>query len=67
MGSTYFNKRVFRKPILPIRHKYKRAKTFKTEESAKAYAEKNKIENYKIVNVRIDEKNTKPKFKIELN
>lgn len=67
MGSTYFSKRVFRKPILPVRYKYDRAKTFKSEESAKAYAEKNKLENYKIVNIRVDEANTKPKFKIELN
>jgi len=41
----------------------KRPKTFKTEESAKAYAEKHKIKDYKLVNLKSSESKDK-KLKI---
>jgi hypothetical protein len=46
MGSTLFSKRYTPKHSS---FRKKRVKTFKTEESAKAYAEKNGIKNFKIV------------------
>ena len=36
-----------------LRPKKKRPKTFKTEESAKSYADKEGIKKYKIVNIRL--------------
>lgn len=47
-------------PQLP---KKKRPKTFKSEESAKTYAEKNKIEKYSLRNLRLNPK-VRPKFQI---
>jgi hypothetical protein len=46
MGSTLYSKR-----YRPNKNSFrkKRVKTFKTEESAKVYAEKNGIKNFKIV------------------
>ncbi len=46
-----------------VRPKVKRPKTFKTEESAKKYAEKHKIKDYKLVNLRSAESEDK-KLKI---
>ncbi len=48
-----------RRKAASIRPKVKRLKTFKTEESAKKYAEKHKILDYKLVNL----KNTQSKEK----
>ena len=57
MGSTQYSKRV------PERtHKRRlraRPKTFKTEEAAKAYAEKKGLKDYKLVNLRSPESKTK--------
>jgi len=41
----------------------KGAKTFKTEEAAKSYAETNKIKKFSIRNLKLDPR-VKPKFKI---
>ena len=41
------------------RSRKKRPKTFKTEDSAKAYAEKNGITNYKLVNLKTEKANIK--------
>lgn len=46
-----------------IREKKKRPKTFKTEAAAKAYAEKHKIKDYKLVNLKSSEAKQK-KIKI---
>lgn len=46
-----------------VRPKVKRPKTFKSEESAKAYAEKNKIKDYKLINLRSSDSKDK-KLKI---
>lgn len=45
------------------RNRKARPKTFKTEESAKAWAEKNKITDYELVNLKSDSSKTK-KIKI---
>jgi len=42
----------------------KRAKTFKTAESAKAWAEKNKISDYDVVNLRIDPSRKDAKLRV---
>ena len=60
MGSTYFTKRIPTRTA--VRRKVNRPKTFKTEESAKAYATENKISNFVITKLsnhkfRIDKKN----------
>jgi len=47
MGSTYFSKRVPQREQDRRRPRI-RPKTFRTEEKAKVYAEKNKISKYKI-------------------
>jgi len=49
-----------------IRPKVKRPKTFKTEESAKAYAEKHKIKKFTLINIRTPESSDK-KIKIILS
>ena len=46
-----------------IREKKKRPKTFKTEQAAKAYAEKHKIKDYKLINLKSEEAKVK-KLKI---
>ena len=60
MGSTYFCKRA-------VRPKRKRArtrpKTFKTEASANAYAKKQGIKKFKLVNLK-SETNSQKKIKI---
>ncbi|MFC1697044.1 hypothetical protein ACFL1H_01815 [Nanoarchaeota archaeon] len=48
-----------RRPYRNPRVRLVRPKTFKTEESAKAYAEKQGIKSYDIVNIKNDEANTK--------
>ncbi len=60
MGSTYFCKRAVR----PKRKRAKtRPKTFKTEASANAYAKKQGIKKYKLVNIKSKE-SSKKKIKI---
>ena len=44
------------------RNRKKRSKTFKTQEAAKAYAEKSKLKNYKVV--AINEHKKEKKFKV---
>jgi len=61
MGSTYFKKRVFatkRKPRYG-RDRAARSKTFSSEESAKKWAEANKIKDYKLVNLKENQKENK--------
>ncbi|RLE48156.1 hypothetical protein DRJ25_00550 [Candidatus Woesearchaeota archaeon] len=41
-----------RRRAAKIKPRKKRPKTFKTEEAAKAYAEKHNIKDYKLVNIR---------------
>tara|TARA_Y100000310_G_C20698749_1_gene827734 strand:- start:1013 stop:1216 length:204 start_codon:yes stop_codon:yes gene_type:complete len=58
--SNRLNQRRGRELINKRSPRKKRVKTFKSEESAKAYAEKNKIDNYKLVNLKSpDNKNKK--------
>ena len=45
------------------RNRAKRAKTFKTEDGAKKYAEAKGIKSYDIVNIRVSESST-PKLKV---
>ena len=45
--------RRIRRKMKKLRPKKKRPKTFKTEESAKSYADKEGIKKYKIVNIRL--------------
>lgn len=52
-----------RKPVSFSRIRKKRPKTFSSEKLAKAWAEKNKIKDYKLVNLRIGESKNK-KIKI---
>ena len=63
---TKMHTRIKRKFYLSTHHKggkvkirKKRQKTFKTEETAKAYAEKHKIRDYKLVNLRSPEAKAK--------
>jgi len=58
MGSTFFSKREkYRKTR--TRRPRKRPKTFKTEEAAKKWAEKKGIKDYKLVNLKSPEAETK--------
>jgi hypothetical protein len=61
MGSTYFSKRIPERT--PVRRERARPKTFKTEEAAKAWAEKQGLKDYKIVNLKSSESKEK-KLKI---
>ena len=59
MGSRYFSKRIPERTA--VRRPRARPKTFKTEEKAKAYAEKKKISDFKITKLnnhkyRVDKK-----------
>jgi hypothetical protein len=63
MGSTYFVKRLFatkRKPKYG-RQRAKRAKTFKSEEAAKKWAESKKMKNYELVDLKKGKKERKIK------
>ncbi len=51
---------------IPTGIKKKGAKTFKTEEAAKKYAETKKIQNYSLINLKSSESKTK-KVKIVIN
>ena len=57
MGSTYFSKRIPERTA--VRRPSKRTKTFKTEEAAKAWAEKKGIKNYELVNIKSAESKIK--------
>jgi hypothetical protein len=57
MGSTYFSKRIPQRTA--VRRQRDRVKTFKTEEAAKAWAEKQGIKGYKLVNIKSPESKTK--------
>ncbi len=61
MGSTYFKKRVFKTKRKPKygRDRKKRPRTFKSEESAKKWAEANKIKDYKLVDLKEGKKEKK--------
>ena len=61
MGSVYFSKRIPERTT--VRRPRARPKTFKTEEAAKAWAEKQGIKSYKFVNIKSPESKTK-KIKI---
>ena len=61
MGSVYFSKRIPERTA--VRRVRARPKTFKTEESAKTYAEKHGIKNYELENLKNPESETK-KIKI---
>lgn len=61
MGSRYYSKRIPERTA--VRRPRSRPKTFKTEEAAKAYAEKKELKNYKLVNLKSAESNIK-KIKI---
>ncbi len=50
MGNRYFSVRIPNRT--PIRRPRKRSQTFKSEESAKSWAEKQGMKNYKLVNLR---------------
>ena len=56
MGSRYFSKRIPDRTA--VRTERSRPKTFKTEEAAKLYAEKNKISKFVITKL-------KTKFRID--
>lgn len=61
MGSTYFNKRLFatkRKPKYG-RQRAGRPKTFKSEDTAKKWAEANKIADYELVDLKEGKKENK--------
>ena len=67
MGSTYFEKRVFntkRKPKYG-RGRALRPKTFKSEESAKKWAEANKVKNYGLVDLKKEKKEKKIKILVK--
>ena len=57
MGSTYFSKRIPERTA--VRRPGKRPKTFKTEEAAKAWVDKQGIKNYELVNLKSAEGKTK--------
>lgn len=60
MGSTFYSKRLDYKSG---RNRTKRQKTFKTEAAAKRWAEKNKLESYKLVNLKSSDSKSK-KFRV---
>ena len=57
MGSIYYSKRIPTRTAK--RRKRDRAKTFKTEESAKEWAEKKGLKDYKLVNLKSPDNKTK--------
>ena len=57
MGSVYFSKRIPERTA--VRRARDRPKTFTSEESAKAWAEKKGLKSYELVNVKSPESNTK--------
>jgi len=57
MGSIYYSKRIPTRT--KVRVERSRAKTFKSEESAKSWAEKKGLKDYKLVNLKSPEGNTK--------
>ena len=57
MGSVYFWKRIPERTA--VRRERARPRTFKTEEAAKAWAEKQKIKNYKLENIKSSESKIK--------
>lgn len=61
MSNHLMNRVFIRKGI--INYKKKRPKTFSSEESAKTYAEKNKIKKYSLRNLRLNP-DVRPKFQI---
>ena len=56
MGSTYFSKRVPFRTV--VRSERSRPKTFKSEKAAKAWAEKQGMKDYKLVNMKNTESTT---------
>lgn len=50
MGNRYFSERIPDRTA--VRRPRKRPQTFKSEEAAKSWAEKQGIKNYKLVNLR---------------
>ena len=64
MGSIYYSKRIPERTA--VRRARARPKTFKTEEAAKAWAEKQGIKEYKIVNLKSSESKEK-KIKVIVN
>lgn len=61
MGSTFFVKRIFKVKHKPKygRGRAKRPKTFKSEETAKKWAEAKKIANYRLVDLKEGKKEKK--------
>ena len=57
MGSTQYSKRVPERTA--VRRPRSRPKTFKTEEAAKAWAEKQGMKNFKVVNIKSDDSKVK--------
>ena len=57
MGSLYYSKRIPERTA--VRKGRARSKTFKTEEAAKAWAEKKGLKDYKLVNLKSPESKTK--------
>jgi len=51
MGSRYYTKRLRVRAEKKLRRERKRPKTFKSEDSAKKWAEANKIKDYKLANI----------------
>jgi len=62
MGSTLYSKRW---KWIEGRDRKKRSKTFKSEESAKKWAETNKIEKYELIDLHPSSKNKKIKIIIK--
>lgn len=60
--SNHLMQRQFQRKGL-VNYKKKRLKTFKSEESARSYAEKNNIKKYSLRNLRLNP-DVKPKFQI---
>lgn len=64
MGSTFYSKRLVGSTRKISRARSNRPKTFKTLEAAKAWAASNNLKEYKIVNLRVDEASSHPKFRV---
>jgi len=62
MGSTYFHKRIPTRTY--VRRPRSRPKTFKTEASAKTWAEKNGVKKYSLVHMNNSKINQKIKVVI---
>lgn len=61
-NRLYSNRNLHERKYETGRNRKKRAKTFKSKESAAKYAEKHKIKNYELKNLRFSEE--KPKYRI---